>query len=136
MTNALLEAGKNGRRRREQDRLDKEAEAAARNNMSYGKYKALQKEGCLPSAARLDLSEYERTLVPPPAPETMPNPNGAGRYVRKRYPEKPCTICGKLFQPRAINAKYCSDECRHEANNIGSRESGRRFREKRREAMA
>ena len=87
-------------------------------------------------AKRLRLSEYDQVLLPPPAPETMPSPTGAGRYVRKRYPDKPCAICGKLFSPRAVNAKYCGEDCRHEAGLIGSRELGRRFREKRRGAMA
>ena len=117
------------------DRLDKEAEAAHESGMSYGKYKALQKEGRLPPAAHLDLSEYEQVLLPHPAPETMPSPTGAGRYVRKRYPDKPCAICGKLFSPRAVNAKYCGEDCRHEAGLIGSRELCRKFREKRREVM-
>lgn len=118
------------------DRLDREADEANRLRLSYGKFKALQKEGRLPPDAALDLSEYDQVLLPPPAPETMPSPAGAGRYVRKRYPDKPCAICGKLFSPRAVNAKYCGEDCRHEAGLIGSRELGRRFREKRRGAMA
>lgn len=36
--------------------------------------------------------------------------------------ERPCTICGKVFKPKAHNGLYCSQECREAAHKAWQKE--------------
>lgn len=101
-------------RRRNQDHLDKDAERAAELGLSYGKYKALEREGKLP-AGHLPIPTDEGGSEIP-APEPIILINGKRRYVRKDYPARPCEFCGKMYKPRAINSKYCCEDCRVQAD--------------------
>jgi ribosomal protein L37E len=87
-------------RKRKPDRLSVEASKALAANMSYGKWKALQKP--------------EK-----PAPPAKP----------KHLIEVKCQWCGKTFyQSDHRHRKYC-DECKFEATHQRRKDSGKKWRE-------
>ena len=54
--------------------------------------------------------------------------------VRPEFPERPCTICLKSFQPRRHNTITCSDECRRVKDRLNNNERSRRRNKRRWEA--
>jgi hypothetical protein len=117
------------------DHLDNDAARAAALGLSYGKYKALEREGRLPARALAAAEQPEE--IDAPAPEYTIDPvTGTRRYIRKNYPAKPCEHCGKTFKPCAINGKYCCEECRVAADKIRIREAKKARRDKEKEAQA
>lgn len=115
-------------------RLDNEARAAKALGMSYGQYKGLERDGLLPANALASAEEPEGIDVQ--APEYTICADGTRRYYKKDYPVKPCEHCGKTFKPRAINGKYCCEECREAADKIRIREAKKARRDKAKEAQA
>lgn len=93
----------------EKDHLDNDAARAAALGLSYGKYKALEREGLLPTK---DLPTQEEGTDKPAPPEIITGPVRR-RQVRVNYPLRPCEQCGKEYKPHAINSKYCCDHCRN-----------------------
>lgn len=107
------------------DRLDKDAGRAHDLGMSYGQYKALEREGKLPASAQADQEEGADT--PAPAPVITGTVNR--RYVHVEHKERPCEYCGETYKPRANNSKYCCEHCRSEAKKEKVREAKRLARE-------
>lgn len=103
------------------DRLDKDAGRAHALGMSYGRYKALEREGKLPANAQADPAAPTADPAAPTADPALPAPAeimvGAirDRRVLTDYPPKSCDNCGKTFKPHVINSKYCCDDCRRQA---------------------
>ena len=88
-------------KKKEPDRLSRESSAALAAGMSYGKWKALQPPD---------------VIVPPPKP--------------KMIAEKTCKFCGKTFyQADNRKRKYCSDQCRYEADLVIKKRTSKRWRE-------
>lgn len=104
----------------EKDHLDNDAARAAALGLSYGKYKALEREGLQPPA---DLPTQEGGTDKPAPPEIIMGPVRR-RQVRVDYPLRPCERCGEMYKPHAINSKYCSDNCRNLA--WGARDRARK----------
>lgn len=91
------------------DRLDKDAAAATEKGLSYGKYKALEREGLLPTQDQTD----EEGGTDKPAPAEFIEGPVRRRQVRVDYHLRPCERCGEMYKPHAINSKYCCDNCRN-----------------------
>ena len=107
------------------DRLDNDAAAAAELGLSYGKYKALQKEGLIPA-------QEEEAAKPAPAMIGTVTP----RRVRVDYQPKPCEHCGEIFKPNQIRSKFCCDHCRNLAYAARQRAAARNRCTKRTEGEA
>lgn len=132
MPTTLQEPRKIGGRRlrRNQDRLDREAERAARLGMSYGKYKALQREGRLPAGALATEEEPEEIEAPEPAPAPArdPRPVAGKSKTREKPTPRPCANCGEVFTPKAYNGRYCGPACCHDAEMKRQADRRRRLR--------
>jgi hypothetical protein len=119
------------------DHLDNDAARAAELGLSYGNFKALEWEGLLPTKPQPSQEEregIEPTLAPPA--RTAYGPNGKKRKVHVNHPPRPCLVCGNMFAPHAINAKYCSPACKATADAKHRVEANRRARAKKKEAKA
>lgn len=46
--------------------------------------------------------------------------------VMRDVQERKCAVCGRIFIPRAPNAKYCSEECRRKHEQDRAREARRK----------
>ena len=132
MANSLAEPRTVCGHRRYQDALDKDAERAANLGLSYGKYKALEREGLLPAQ---DLPDEEGGTNKPAPAEIIMGPVRR-RQVKVDYPARPCENCGKTFKPHAINSKYCCDECRQHAWAERAKVAKKARRDKAKEAQA
>ncbi len=118
----------------EKDHLDNDAARAAALGLSYGEYKALEREGLLPAQDLPTQGDEEEPEVPAPTPITLPN--GQRRHPRKDYPAMPCAQCGETYKPRAINSKYCCDECRDRAWRAKNAAAKKASKEKAKEIQA
>ncbi len=114
------------------DHLDNDAARAAAMGLSYGKYKALEREGLLPTK---DQPTQEGGTGKPAPAEIITGPVRS-RQVRVDYPVRPCDNCGKTFKPHAINGKYCCDDCRQQAWAERAKASKKARRDKAKEAQA
>lgn len=96
---------------KELDNLTRDAIAAQRAGMTYGKYKAMRDDG----EQKMQLQRNQ----PAVKPQKIFNPN-------PKIPVKVCAYCGKEFPTagRSANCKYCSLECSAGAN----REKARSYR--------
>lgn len=124
--NHRFRRGRSGKK----DRLDKDAARAAELGMSYGQYKAAEREGRLPTHVPADKAQDDQEepvedddQEPAPDPGRDPSqPSGE----RKR----PCAVCGKMFAPLP-SGKYCSAPCRQ----VGKRENHRAYRQRHRKEV-
>lgn len=53
--------------------------------------------------------------------------------VMRDVRERTCPLCGRVFAPQSVNAKYCSDACRREHDRRRAREDRRRGAKPKRE---
>ena len=87
-------------RKRKPDRLSVEVAQALAAGMSYGKWKAMQ---------------------PPDVPTTS---------APKAVIQRTCQVCGKVFwQSDRYRRKYCSVECRYEADTERQRGHAKKWRD-------
>lgn len=81
-------------KKKDTDRLALESSAALAKNMSYGQYKAMQREAGLSGPTK------------PPTPLIL-DP--------KAKFEVTCTVCGKIYMARSHGRKFCSEACKKRA---------------------
>lgn len=95
------------------DSLDLDADRANKLNLSYGKFKALEREGRLPAGAPATLEEAEEIEAPAPAPAPArdPCPVAGKRKSPEPGTPRPCAVCGEMFAPAAPNGRYCGPAC-------------------------
>lgn len=67
-------------------------------------------------------SEFVDTYSITACPMFIPDKRGSTKKEAAKNGPRECAICGKLFKPFNINAKYCSELCRAKAAYIRNRE--------------
>lgn len=100
---------------KEMDNLTRDAIAAQRAGMTYGKYMAMRddREQKMPRQRTRPEVELRKKFNPNP-----------------KIPVKVCGFCGKEFPTagRSVNCKYCGLDCANMANKVRSREYTRKKR--------
>lgn len=126
--NHRFRRGRSGKK----DRLDKDAARAAELGMSYGQYKAAEREGRLPTHVPADKAQDDQEEpVEDDDREPAPDPGcGPPQPAGERKRQRPCAVCGKMFAPLP-GGKYCSAPCRQ----VGKRENHRAYRQRHRKEV-
>ena len=114
------------------DRLDKDAGRAHALGMTYGQYKAAEREGRLPAnAPAAKAQDDQEELVENDDQEPAPDPGSdPSQPAGERKRQRPCAVCGKMFAPLP-GGKYCSVPCRQ----VGKRENHRAYRQRHRKEV-